>query len=58
MRPVKRPKSDEMVSQNMDVDFNEKSNENPRKKQRCGYEIAGVVRSKILFDQYPKTIMR
>ena len=27
------------------------------KKQRSAYEIAGIIRTKVLFDQYPRSIM-
>mmetsp|Transcript_9833 Transcript_9833/g.12384 ORF Transcript_9833/g.12384 Transcript_9833/m.12384 type:complete len:126 (+) Transcript_9833:47-424(+) len=50
MRPCKRPITDTEAS--------ETTAEGVSKKQRSGYEVAGIVKSKILFDQYPKSIMR
>lgn len=56
MRPLKRSRNEENFRESMSNDHQQNSNQN--KKRRSGYEIAGIVRTKILFDQYPKSIMR
>ncbi len=57
MRPCKRPRSGNLHGESMDTNENE-FNRNGNKKVKTGYEIAGIVRAKILFDHYPKSIMR
>ena len=52
MRPFKRDRNDE---ENMLIDD---SNSSCKRQKRNGYTIAGIVRTKILFDQYPKSIMK
>ena len=56
MKPCKRPRME------IDPDSMEEAEasevESDCKKQRSGYEIAGVVKTKILFSNYPKSIMK
>lgn len=62
LRPFKRPieniggtNDSQILTQNCD---NSNSRDQDCKRYKRGYEIAGIIRSKILFDQYPKSIMR
>ena len=56
MRPCKRLRNEDGCSELMSNNHQQQSNDN--KKRKSGYEIAGIVRTKILFDKYPKSIMR